>query len=135
MSGKRGIRVLRVATLLVAAVCTHLAISSAGAPVTAQKSARRGVSRAAVDVKGIFKERCAKCHGSDGRANTVMGETSLAPNFTDRGWQRGVSDRRMMNSITNGREGMPAFKNSLSQKQIKALVAYVRTFDKGVDAP
>ncbi|HEV2707571.1 MAG TPA: cytochrome c [Pyrinomonadaceae bacterium] len=131
MRGKRGIWVLRVTALLVAAICTHLVISSGVAPVAAQKRARRGGSPTASDAKSLFNQRCAKCHGADGRAHTVMGEIGIAPNFTERRWQEGVSDRRLTNSIMYGREGMPAFRSKLSQKQIKALVAYVRAFDKG----
>lgn len=136
MKGKRGSWVLRVAALVVAAVCTYHAISSEAAPVAAQKRARRGSSQAAsVDAKSLFNQRCAKCHGSDGRAHTVMGEIGIAPNFTERKWQEGVSDRRLTNSIMYGREGMPPFRGKLSAKQIKALVAYVRAFDGGGNAP
>jgi len=121
--------------LCVAVVCAQLVVSLAGAPAAAQRRTRKGGSQTAVDAKSLFNQRCSKCHGSDGRANTVMGEVGIAPNLTDRGWQRRVSDRRLTNSITHGRGGMPAFRNKLSQKEIKALVAYIREFGKDGGAP
>lgn len=113
---------------VVVVVCAHIVISSAGAPTTAQKRAGRAGSQTAVDAKSLFKQRCAKCHGLDGRANTVMGENGAAPNFTDRAWQESVGDKRLTDSINHGREAMPSFKNKLSQKQVQALVAYIRQF-------
>lgn len=133
MRGKRGIWGLRATALLFAVVCTYLAVSSAVEPVAAQKRAKRGSSQTAVDAKSLFNQSCAKCHGSDGRAHTLMGEIGIAPNFTERKWQEGVTDLRLRNSIMYGREGMPAFRSKLSAKQIKALIAYVRAFDKSGD--
>ena len=116
------------AALSVVIVCARNAIGFPGATATVQKTARRGAAQPAIDVKSVFNQRCAKCHGADGRAKTLMGEISEASDFTDRKWQESVSDKRMTNSINQGRGSMPAFKNKLSQKQVKALVAYIRRF-------
>jgi mono/diheme cytochrome c family protein len=78
----------------------------------------------------LFEKQCASCHGKDGRAKTIKGKLKHARNLTDAEWQGKVSDERIFNSITNGKEKMPAFRKKLSQEQIEALVTYVRAFKK-----
>ncbi|HZC43024.1 MAG TPA: c-type cytochrome [Acidobacteriaceae bacterium] len=66
----------------------------------------------------IFKQRCAMCHGPDGR-----GAISRTPNFADSAWQSTKSDKALLDAVTNGTEGgMPAFGNQLSSEQIDRLV-------------
>ena len=80
--------------------------------------------------KQIFKESCAKCHGADGRGQTVMGGVLEIPDFTDKAWWKDVEDERLKESVRNGKGGMPRFGKKLSADQIDLLVAYVRRFDK-----
>jgi mono/diheme cytochrome c family protein len=84
----------------------------------------------AVEAAQLFAKQCASCHGKDGRAKTIKGKLKHARNLTDGEWQEKVSDERIFNSITNGKEKMPAFAKKLSQEQIEALVTYVRAFKK-----
>jgi mono/diheme cytochrome c family protein len=134
MSRKIAIGVLCVAALLAAVICTRPVVSSAVAQqAAAQKGTRGTVSPPESEAKTLFNQRCAECHGSDGRAYMAPGEVGVARTFTDRRWQAEVSDKRLINSITRGRGGMPSFKGTLSRKQIKVLVAYVRRF--GQDTP
>jgi mono/diheme cytochrome c family protein len=81
-----------------------------------------------VDAAVLFKENCAKCHGMDGRAKTFHGRLVGAQNFTDAKWRTNVTDEEMSNAIKKGPEAMPAFEKKLSQAEIDALVAYVRSF-------
>lgn len=37
--------------------------------------------------KKLFGERCARCHGADGRGQTVIGETLETPDLTDDKWR------------------------------------------------
>jgi len=133
MSRKIAIGVLWGAALLAAVVCMRPVVGSAVAQATAQKETRRTVSPPPPEAKSLFNRHCARCHGSDGRAYMAPGEVGFARTFTDRRWQAEVSDKRLINSITRGRGGMPSFKGTLSRKQIKALAAYVRQF--GQDTP
>jgi mono/diheme cytochrome c family protein len=133
MGRKIAIGVLWGTALLVAVVCVRLVVGSSVAQAAAQKRTSRTVLPPAWEAEGLFRQHCARCHGSDGRAYMKEGEVGVARTFTDRRWQAEVSDRRLINSITRGRGGMPSFKGTLSQKQIKALVGYVRKF--GQDAP
>lgn len=117
--------------MLVAVVYMRPVVSSAVAQAAVQKGTHRTVSPPVSEAKSLFDQRCAQCHGSDGRAYMKLGEVGVARTFTDERWQAEVSDRRLINSITRGRGGMPSFRGELSRRQIKALVAYVRKFGQG----
>jgi mono/diheme cytochrome c family protein len=79
----------------------------------------------------LFKERCARCHGDDGRGQTVIGRMVDAPDFNDEHWwDEGKDERRFVRSITEGKDAMPAFGKKLTRPEIKALAAYVKTFRK-----
>jgi mono/diheme cytochrome c family protein len=69
----------------------------------------------------IFNERCAMCHGPDGR-----GAISRTPNFVDPTWQSSKSDGALLDAVTHGTEkGMPAFGSQLNSAQIDRLVRCV----------
>ena len=82
------------------------------------------------DAKTTFDDKCAKCHGKDGRAKGLISKAKGVRNLTDAKWQEDVSDERLFNSISNGRGKMPSFKKKLSEADINALVAYVRSLKK-----
>ena len=80
----------------------------------------------APDAKADFNDKCASCHGKDGRAKSLHAKHVHARDLTDASWQGDVSDERLFNSISNGKGKMPSFKKKLSDNQIDALVTYVR---------
>jgi mono/diheme cytochrome c family protein len=70
------------------------------------------------EASAIFKQRCAMCHGPDGR-----GAIARTPNFADPTWQATKSDEASLDAVSNGTEsGMPAFGSQLSSQQIDRLV-------------
>jgi mono/diheme cytochrome c family protein len=82
----------------------------------------------------LFVQRCARCHGRDGRGATKLGRMVEAPDFTDGDWWGGgVSDERLKASIADGKGEMPAFGKKLTRSEISSLAAYVREFapDRG----
>ena len=81
---------------------------------------------AAADAATIYNRQCVSCHGRDGRGRTRKGRQTRARDMTDASWQDDVSDERLFNSISNGRNKMPAFHKKISENDIDALVAYVR---------
>jgi cytochrome c6 len=80
--------------------------------------------------KKTFKNQCSRCHGSDGKGNTVLGDMLFPPDFTDAKWWKELSNERLIHSITDGKNEMPAFGKKLTKPEILALIAYVRCFDK-----
>jgi len=80
-----------------------------------------------IDYKKIFNNDCKKCHGEDGKG-TKRGKKLGAPDFTDGEWQGSVTDKQMINTITNGKKKMPKQGHKLSPEEIKAVVKYIRFF-------
>lgn len=117
-------RILTLAVTVVA-LCLVLAFHSTGystGSVIGESTPQN------LDAGALFEEHCATCHGKDGQAKTFKAKFNHARNLTDAKWQAEVSDERLFNSITNGKGKMPAW--GLSEAQINALVAYVRTLKK-----
>jgi cytochrome c oxidase cbb3-type subunit 3 len=70
---------------------------------------------------------CGACHGMDGKGNQALG----APNLTDNIWLYGASERSVIETLNHGRNGvMPAFKDTLGEKKIHLLAAYVYSFSQ-----
>jgi mono/diheme cytochrome c family protein len=80
--------------------------------------------------KKTFKDQCSRCHGSDGKGDTVLGDILFPPDFTDAKWWKELSNERLIQSLTNGKNEMPAFGKKLTKPEILALIAYVRCFEK-----
>jgi cytochrome c553 len=86
------------------------------------------------DAKATYEEQCAKCHGTTGKGDTKMGQKAGAKDYTDAKVQAELKDEKAFKSIKEGmKEGdkviMKPF-DKLSDADIKALVAYMRTFKK-----
>ncbi len=75
----------------------------------------------------IFKEKgCMACHGMDGRGNGGV----TAADFVKEPERLAKDNKELLHSITNGiQKGsrvMPAHKGTLSEKEIKDALSYVR---------
>lgn len=93
------------------------------------------LSASAADVKENYTKNCVKCHGEDGAGKTKMGEKLKVKDYTDAKVQAGMKDAEMTKKIKEGvKEGdstkMKAFGDTLSDDEIKALVAHVRSLKK-----
>lgn len=111
----------------VAAFSLGILLGCVGLAHSAHLIARSNGSPTTDDAGAIFSSECATCHGKDGKAKTFKAKLNHARNLTDATWQTEVTDERLYNSIHNGKGKMPAFGKKLSDPQINALVAYVRT--------
>lgn len=84
------------------------------------------------DPQTNWSNNCVVCHGQDGSANTPMGKALSAKNLRSAEVQASFTDAEAVEAIKNGvkRNGamaMLAFGGTLTDDEIKALVAYVRT--------
>src|SRR5712671_7334893 len=70
-----------------------------------------------------FRTKCAMCHGQDGSGSEV-GKSMNVPNLRSPAVQK-LPDAELAQVISNGKGGMPSFKDSLSEEQIHSLVSYV----------
>lgn len=87
------------------------------------------------DGRGIFEAHCAVCHGRAGRGDGpgagVIRQKML--DFSDAAAMRGVNDRFLFDIIKKGgsqfgrSNAMPAWGMKLSEEEIRAVVAYIRS--------
>jgi mono/diheme cytochrome c family protein len=96
--------------------------------------ASAGISFGA-DASANWNANCASCHGKDGSGSTMMGKKLNIKDYRDAKVQAAFSDAEAQRAIkegvkTNGKETMKPFGQKLSEADIKALVAYIRSFKK-----
>lgn len=72
-----------------------------------------------------FRAKCATCHGEDGGGSEV-GKSMNALDLRSAAVQK-LSDAELAQVISDGKGGMPPFKNSLSEQQMHELVSYTRS--------
>jgi mono/diheme cytochrome c family protein len=77
----------------------------------------------------IYTEQCAMCHGPDGKARTATGKMLNMKDWSDGKTLNVMSDTDVGTEIHVGKQSMPGFAQ-LSNDQIKALVQYIRSFQK-----
>lgn len=87
------------------------------------------------DTATNWLHHCASCHGKNGNGDTPMGKELGVKNYHDAKVQGAFSNAEMERAIkegvkTNGKETMKPFGSMLSDADIKALVAYIRSFKK-----
>ena len=76
-----------------------------------------------------YKARCAMCHGDDGTANTPAGKMFKAASFSDPAIVK-IPDADRFAIVKKGKDKMPPFGDKLTDDQIKAVLAYIRTLEK-----
>jgi mono/diheme cytochrome c family protein len=80
------------------------------------------------DTTKLYQSNCAACHGLDGTGVLMRAKLPAIPDFTSRAWQLSQTDLEIINRIEFGdMPQMPTFRYTLTQDQILALAAYVRT--------
>jgi len=80
-----------------------------------------------------FRTKCAMCHGQDGRGSQV-GKSMNVPDLRSAEVQK-LPDAQLAQIISDGKGGMPSFKNSVSEDQIQGLVTYIRSLHHPVLVP
>jgi mono/diheme cytochrome c family protein len=82
----------------------------------------------------IFAQKCAGCHGKDGKGQTTMGKKLNVKDLTDAKVQAGGKDDAWEKGITEGVKNdagkvvMQPNKGKISPEDIKALVKVCRDF-------
>ncbi len=89
----------------------------------------------AADGKELWEKGCAKCHGADGKGQTKMGQKMGAKDYSSAKVQEELKDDAAIKAIKEGvkdKDGKVLMKpaEDLSEADIKALVAHLRTLKK-----
>ncbi len=120
---------MKKATVLLGAVAIGLVLIAVTGPSWAQDMAT---------AKQNYETFCSKCHGPTGKGDgPASGGLSKRPAaFTDCALMSKASDDKLFNIIKNGGAAnglsgeMAPWKEAFDDKDIRGLVAYVRTFCK-----
>ena len=95
-----------------------------------------GASLLAADVQENWTKHCASCHGKEGKGETKAGKKADVKDLTDAKYQASFTDEQMFQQIKDGmkdksgKERMKPFRDKLSEDEIKAIGAFVRTLKK-----
>ena len=77
----------------------------------------------------IFLDKCANCHSKDGSGQTAKGKKLEVKDMSSAEVQK-MTDAKMFELIAKGKDDMDGYQKELKDEEIKALIAYVRTFAK-----
>lgn len=80
----------------------------------------------ASDGAALYKAKCAACHGPDGKGQTTMGKKMNLRDLGSPEVQK-QSDKELYDVTANGKGKMPGYKDKMTDADIKALVACMRT--------
>lgn len=89
----------------------------------------------AADAPANWTKHCVACHAADGSGSTRMGRQSGAKDYRDAKVQAELKDEAALKALKDGiqakgKEVMKPYKDKLSEDEMKALVAHMRTFKK-----
>jgi cytochrome c553 len=87
----------------------------------------------------LYYAHCVECHGRDGRGSWRAALFLLRPGDLTAPGLLSTPDRYLFDIIKNGgaalgRPGMPSFGYQMSDDDIQAVVAYIRTLQRASDA-
>jgi cytochrome c6 len=81
---------------------------------------------AAADGAAVYKAKCAMCHGADGSGMTPMGKSMKLRDLRSSEVQK-QSDAELTRVTADGKGKMPAYKGKLTDAEITAVVAHMRS--------
>jgi cytochrome c6 len=81
----------------------------------------------------VYKSKCQTCHGPDG-GGTAVGKSLNVADLRSADVQS-KSDGELTQVISDGKNNMPGFKGTITDDEIHAVLAHVRTLAKGDSAP
>ena len=92
------------------------------------------LSMKGAEAKENWDTLCAKCHGAEGKGDTKVGAKLGCKDFTDAKVQADLKDDVMFKALKEGmiKDDKTLMKpfDTLSDAELKALVAYVHTLKK-----
>ena len=71
----------------------------------------------------LFRQHCAICHGPEAKGRTLDNNAKV-PSLRE-GPFKMQTEAAIQNQITNGGNGMPPFRNQLTQREINLMTGFV----------
>jgi cytochrome c553 len=71
----------------------------------------------------LFRQNCAICHGPEGNGRVLDNGTKV-PSLRE-GEFKAKTEAQISNQIANGGNGMVAFRNQLSQRELQMMTQFV----------
>jgi cytochrome c6 len=100
-----------------------------GAGVVLMVGALSSLAEADDRSAALYKQKCAACHGADGKADTPAGKSTKVRSFNDPEVAK-LGDEELAGVIEKGKNKMPAYGKSMKPDEIKAMVTYIRSLAK-----
>ena len=110
-------RKLSLAQVLAVAAGLLIVVTLAANPASGEDSAAGAA---------VFKSKCVTCHGADG-GGTAVGKSLKVVDLRSAEVQS-RSDAELTQIISEGKDNMPGFKGTITDDEISAALAHVRTF-------
>lgn len=92
------------------------------------------LSANAADAKALYDKACKKCHGAEGKGDTVMGKKVGAKDYSTAKVQEEMKDDKAFKAIKEGlKDGDKIVMKpteGVTDDEVKELVKYMRTFKK-----
>jgi mono/diheme cytochrome c family protein len=137
--GGQRVKTLKIGILFAAAVMFPAACTGSGTTNTTSLNSAVTTSNATpmpaatmlelASGRDIYADNWAKCHKDDGTGGPVeINGKKLKPDDLTSAKIKGFSDEKIIGYVKDGveDEGMPAFKEKLTDEQIREVVAYIR---------
>ena len=127
---------LMVAALLMGAACSRQPAANSENSHPASTAAATPDAFAAA--RGTFAKNCQRCHGPDGTGGPVKLDdgTKIKVPSLRQGHALRHPDSDYVKQITEGGDGMPAFKDKLKRPEIDELIQFIRhEFQGGMTPP
>ena len=78
---------------------------------------------------GLYKSKCASCHGPDGSGNIPMGKALKVRDLSSDEVQK-QTDLQLAKVIADGKGKMPPYGKKLTTEEIQSIITFVRTLKK-----
>ncbi len=134
--------VLTLALALVAIACTESNTNTANtgpkpSPAASPVASAAPTPDAMAETREYYMDNCATCHQENGEGGMVKIDDKRlkVPPFS-KGHALSHNDAEFAKQISDGGDGMPAYKDKLTPEQINNLVKFIRTnYQKGASQP
>jgi len=104
-------------------ICLFVTFSIASCVQTQSKRNELNIAESKSYEASLFRQNCAVCHGQEANGKEVNG--TLIPSLRY-GEATTLSEEQIYTQIKEGKLPMPAFKNQLTEDEIRKMVRFVR---------